>query len=1402
MRFIFLHPDNCNLERQSVMDNKIKSEALEVNLEETRKIKVHVPKPYLEFINLSSSHFGIHERALRCMTEYHHPYANHGFVVAELRKIVLNDFWFYGELEKSDEAFRIMIESLGGLLLSGIDEKLKETIVRTLVEFIDRLSDFPEKHRKIVEACIDVLEETLVENRDIYICCSAFFKKHLGKSAHLDNFKEEIFHLTREVFKVNINFWQGTTKIEQWYRENKNIFHRDYTTVIAQLGNEYFADLQHKLKRSDTFDALIENVPSYGDIANNFRQLSDSFDKFIEKFYYTFYLLYLPGMSGLKDRLIRDINFLLARVVGEIHLDEIFGFLDKIFDMFRVFRRDHTSPILNCIATLGKKIIDVDDSEDKFRVNYFEKKLIDFGFEFPGIVYVDKDWKTHVNRNHLKNIRVWLEILKYGSSIPEKLLSALIVNLRLGGVYISDTDLFQRDITHILNSNISPFYKKVKQLSFIFPVYFNEIGAEGEIRHVTTSMDELSHRNDRLIHFLRKQVHIEGNNTLIDMTRRIFNFWYHGDLEALKKGFPRDVYDAIDLKGRWFVPIHALVKDLCEKQDCDPAKFLNMPQMDLEQMLASVPEVNEIDGKRLLYICRLYALLREKYSFDTVNVVSILERYSVLGKDDISDFKRCVEENDHSGALEKVFLFMGSLKQIILDPEISEAWENIYYKRHVAFGIPSMYGVYRETKFEAMGLIFRLERVAANLMDSIIGQINLDYISATTLHRIHKVLGYFKDGMELDGISNEGFNSNLQMFRYSLTSSTFSLGQYTNIFEFMSERIREIINEYFMRSYEYPLNVIVPQLFMKDPNLSGEEKNRILLQKNEEFNREMISNCFLLQKFDGFIASILKTLHNMVDNFSPDIINSIMRYNPDLILSPFNEKSPKMDNKVFVGEKGYFLKKLFEAGIPVPPAFVLTTEVFRERHAIYKHPKLKAELDKKIGLQVRKLGKLCGKEFGNPQNPLLLSVRSGAAVSMPGAMVTFVNVGMNDEITEQLSREPGFGWAAWDSYRRLLQNWGMAHDIQRDVFDKVISDHKKKHGVKYKTGLSVAHMKELAFAYKEVLRKNGQEFEQNPLRQLENAISIVFDSWSYEKAKVYREYLRVSEDWGTSVIVQQMVFGNRNETSGSGVVFTHNPTRGRPGVHLYGDFNLSSQGEDIVSGLVHSLPVGKTQRKQLKLEGTSLQEAFPGIYKRIHALARDLLENLGFAHQEIEFTFESEKPEDLYILQVRNQNIRCDTHLEVFEGKKEDMALVGRGIGIGGGALSGILAFGDDDLKLFAEKYPDKKTILVRPDTVPDDIGMIFKCDGLLTARGGVTSHAAVTATKIGKICIVNCADLFVNEAEKECTIGGNLFKVGDDISIDGHRGNIYRGSYPIKTTEIVFNTRDKYSSDACEGDF
>ena len=1375
------------------MEKILKSGALEVNLEMTRNVEVDIPKEYLEFVELSVSRHGIHERAEKCIREFHHPLADYRFVVDQFRQIAVSDFWFYLKLERADKAFSIIAKSLGRLLALDISLRHKQTVLRTLLEFVDRLLDYPDTLMDVIHECITLLEEKMETNEECYIQGSIYFRKYLKKGARLSDFQAEIFAVTKRVYETNIRFWQKTTEIEEWYKKREPIFHKDYSNLIGGLGDKYFADLLKKIETTETFEDLVDDIPSFSDIINMFRQLGDNFSVFIEKFYYTFYLLYLPGMSGTKDRLLRDINFILEKIVSGIELDQIFDFLNSIFEMFQEFRDNHTSQILDCLLTLGKKVIELDDSENKFRVNFFEKKLIDFGFEFPGNVYVDEDWKTHVNQNHIKNIRIWLGILRYASWSPGKLLSALIANLRLGNVYISDTDLFQRDITNILNSDIVPVYKKIKQLTCIFPVYFNEIGAEGEIREVTTEMDEVSHRNDRLVHFLRKQVHIEGNNTLIDLTRMIFNFWYDAKLEKLEGIFPEDVFKAIDVNGRWFTGIHGIVNMLCKKHDCRPEKFLELEDTELDSVLADFPEGDDPDKKRFKHMCRLYRLLREKYSFDTVDIISILTRSNLIETKEIDRFKTSLEAGRYLSATKMVFRFMEHLKGLILDTKQSKPWEDIYHKRHIAFGIPSMYGVYREPKFEAMGLIFRLERIAARLMDKIIDRINLNYISATTLRRIYMILELFKQGMELDGISNQGFNSNLQMLKHSLTSTTFALGQYTNIFEFTTESIREIINEYFIRPYEYPLNVIIPQLFFDDENLSEIEKNRSLLKKAEEFNRDMIAKCFLLQKLDNFISGILKTLHDMVDNFSPEIMSNIMSYNSNLSITPFHKKKNPVDSKIFLGEKGYFLKTLFLTDTPIPQGFILTTEVFRRKNAIYSHSHLRDELISKIAQELRNLEKSAGQNYGNPQNPLLLSVRSSGAISMPGAMVSFTNVGMNDEITEALSKKPGFAWAAWDSYRRLLQNWGMSHDIHRDVFDTVISEYKHKFSAELKISLSPEQMKTVALAYKEVLEGHDIHFNQDPVAQLKKAVLFVFDSWSSPLAKIYREHLRISDEWGTAVIIQRMVFGNLHKRSGTGVIFTHNPKRGRPGVHLFGDFTVCSQGEDVVSGLVHIMPVGKTQRKQLKLSGTSLQESFPKIYKRIYDVAKDITENQGFSHQEIEFTFESENPEDLYILQVRNQIIQTDTQINVFQTPKEEMDLMGRGIGIGGGAMSGILVFDEHDLKAYAEEYPDKKMILARPDAVPDDIGMIFTCDGLMTSRGGVTSHAAVTATKTGKVCVVNCTVLVVDDAKKECTINGNRFQAGDEVSIDGHSGCIYRGNYPVELAEIVYDKISRY---------
>lgn len=1368
------------------MTEKFYSKALEANLAETRYKDIVIPGNLQAFIDLSNDYYGINKRAQECIIEYLHPFSNRLFVVEQLREILIADFWFYAGLPQATNAFNEPVILYNKLLESDLKDELGGQIVKTLLELMSLICKEEKKDLyPVIHQCLDVLSNNLKGNSAAFIKGSKFFLKYLSPVAEIKEFSGKTVKLTRDVLLQNLDFWEQSSKIEKWFEERKESLSNDFNTVFKQAGKPWFAEIRKNTKAAGSWEALSSDIPVFDDIADRFASQVNELPSFIDKFFYTFYLLHLPGMQGMKDRLVWSINKVLRSAMDELETKDLSKFTDRIFALCEELRNEHMSAVLDSILTLGKKIVDSDNTDDQQYVNYFEKKLIDFGFETPGIVYVNKDWQINVNANHIKNIRVWLELIEHSHSGMEKLLSALIVNLKLGGIFISDTDLFQREITKILNSNIAPYYKKVKQLTRIFPVYFAEIGAEGEIRNVTTNMDEVNGRQDRLVHFLRKQVHTESNNTLIDLTRRIFKFWHDGNKAALQPFVPEDVFESIELDSKYFTVIHDLVNQVLVESDLSFKQLLELDNDHFERLLKKLPAKHEKDIHRLTCIHALYALLKEKYSFETFDIVSILRRYSFIENTEIGYYEKAIKKDDFDTALKLTYQFMERLKKIIFNPEHSQSWENIYHKRHIAIGIPSMYGTYREPKFEALGLTFRLEKIATRLMEKIIDNINLDYVSAKTLNRVYEVLEYFREGLELDGIHNQGFNSNLSMFRYSLTSRSFSLNQYVNIFQFIADNVKVTIDKYFLRTYEYPLKAVIPQLYSRDIKGSEKEKLQLVNRKSEEFFRDIISSAFLVQPLDNLISRILNSLRNMVDKYPQELISDVMSYNSDLVISPFYEETLKVDNQIFLGSKAFFLKKLYLAGFPVPPGFILTTEVFRRRYAISHHNEIRKEIDDLTMLYLRKLEKITACKYGNPKTPLLLSVRSGTAISMPGAMDTFLNVGMNDHLVEELSKQPNFGWTSWDCYRRFLQSWGMAHGIHRDVFDSIMLDYKKRYNIDLKMYFAPRHMKQIAKSYKQAIEDHNVHFEQDLIKQLNYTINCVFDSWDSERAKVYRKNMQIANDWGTAVIVQKMILGNLNDNSGTGVVFTQNPLRERPGVHLYGDFTLCSQGEDIVGGLVTPLPVGETQRKQLELEGNSLQITHPEIYKRIHKIATEMTEDLGYSPQEIEFTFESERPEDLYILQTRDQDLQQPAKTNIFSNSPDQMKLLGRGIGIGGGAMNGIVAIDMDDLNKLIKANPGERIILLRPDTVPDDIGMIFECHGLLTAKGGATSHAAVTAVRLGKTCVVNCTDLVVNDAKKECNINGVTLKPGDKIAIDGHLGNIFLGHYPVETAAV-----------------
>lgn len=1362
------------------------SKALEANLAETRYRDIYIPEPHQSFIQLSEGYFGIKKRANDCITEYHHPLSNRKFVIEELREMLITDFWFYTKSELPESALSIPLEMLGKLLSEKLNTALSMMIIQTLLEFVSLIMKKKSTHLELIPTCIHILDDNLKENSYSFILSSKYFTRYLPEAAQHPSFGSDSRKLTQRVFEECYNYWQNSSSFEKWALSKPSLPESEKEILIQHIGKPYFKQLQHQLSQNPSWEELTDTLPVYDTIAERFADATEFFNQFIHKFQFVFYLLHLPGMKVINERLIWGLDKMIKQTMDELKEEEIISFIDLIFDLAYELKAEHTSPVLDFLQTLGMKVIDLDHSEHKEQVNHFEKKLIAFGFISPGTVYVDEDWQLSVNANHIKNIRIWLNLIEYSQSVMEKLLSALIVNLRLGGIFISDTDLFQREITKILNSNIAPYYKKVKQLTKIFPVFFSEIGAEGEIRKVTTTMDEISGRQDKLVHFLRKQVHTESNNTLIGLTLRIFRFWYDGNLEELKTFLPHNVYDTIDKDSEWFAPVHQMVKQLCRMNNSDPEGLLMLSASSFDVLLSTLPEGNQRDKERLHDIHSLYAHLREKYSFDSVNIIQLLQRYPFIKENEIEKLDKALKNNDFKKSLRLIYGFMNKLRTIIFNPAESESWENIYHKRHIAIGIPSMYGVYRENKFEALGLTFRLEKVATRLMEKVVERINLDYISATTLEEINVILEYFREGLELDGITNQSFNSNLQMLKYSLTSRSFSFDQYINIFQFVAQDVRRLIIKYFLKSYEYPLKVITPSLFDPEKKLSEKESSQLTSRKSEEFHRDVIAEAFLVQPLDSFVTRILQSLRSMADRLNSNLISDIMSYNSELVVSPLDERTPKMDNQVFLGSKAYHLKNLYINNFPVPPGFVITSEVFRRNNTIMALPALRKELHELFKRHLARIERISGKKFGDHENPLLLSVRSGTAISMPGAMDTILNVGLNDQLVEQISKSEKYRWSIWDSYRRLLQSWGMANGIDRDVFDSVMINFKKKLHVTQKVEFEPADMRLIAKAYKQVLADHNVVFEENLFNQLVQTINMVFESWSSERAYVYRRHLQISDNWGTAVIVQQMIYGNLSNKSGTGVIFTQNPKRERPGVHLYGDFTMRSQGEDIVAGLVKPLPVSETQRIHAGISSPSLQTLYPAIYRRLYDLATDLTENHGYSPQEIEFTFESDDPEDLHILQTRDQDLNVSQEMDSFIISPDKMALLGRGIGIGGGAMNGLAAFDEKDIeKLRVSKADELHVILIRPDTVPDDIGMVFACDGLLTARGGATSHAAVTAVRLGKTCVVNCADLFVDEMNNFCKLNGNIIRSGDPIAIDGNLGNVYSGHYPIeKTTE------------------
>ncbi len=1100
-------------------------------------------------------------------------------------------------------------------------------------------------------------------------------------------------------------------------------------------------------------------------------------------------ILEIKGLEAIHEDVLREINFEIGRWMKRESGDQLEVLLSRILKTIGNSFQDYPQAALQIIRTMG---LEITATDQRPIIDFFVRRIIRLGFQSPMLGRVSSKWHINVNPAHLQNVRVWLDIIKSNPLRCRHLLSALIVNLSLGGIFIRDTDLFQKDVSRLLNSPIRPIYNLVKQLAKLFPVYFSQIGAEGLLRKVSTEIDEITARSDKLVHFLRKQSHVESNNTIVGFIQAIILYWRTKDKKRLEGLIPDEVYSEIAQSGPLIDDIHKIFEHIFSARTINRIQdLLDLGEEQTKAMIEEVAGVAESERNRAFLMIQFYQLLHEKYALSFKDINISLQRAQSIGLPDPTKLLEVLEKgaNDKHGLLDAILDYLGELREVILTPGELKTMENIYYKRHIAVDIPSMYGSYNEPRFDALGLTFRLENLANVIFEEIILSINLGFITKATFYRISRFIPLFIKALEVDGISSSRLQNQNELFKKALEIPRFSHSQYIDIFRGFSETIKQIIQTHYGSIHDENLEVVVrrlgPEKLIAKYQREGEGTAERIQRVSESFLRDLIARTFGLQYFDHFIASILTTLLTQREELSVEDLDLLLSYDPGRTVSHIYCPNPETHDSIYMGSKGHTLANLHEMGVKVPPGFVITTEYFRCRRVIEGFCQPREDFEQRVMQMVARIEMETGRKFGHSCNPLLFSVRSGSAVSMPGMMNTFLNVGINEEIVEGLIAQTGEAWFAWDNYRRFIQSWGMSFGIPRDEFSVVMDGYKKKYGRAVKRDFSPSEIRELSRAYREVLKSHSIEFYQSPREQLFTAIKLVVESWESDKAKTYREIMMLSDNWGTAVSVQAMVFGNLDTHSGAGVLFTHDPRTSEDKVEPVGDFTWGNQGEDVVGGLVKTLPLSERQRLKEAKE-TSLESLFPCVYKKLVDISRNLVYENHWAPQELEFTFQGESEEGVFVLQSRNMTPRIKRSYPVFKkGENLGANYLGSGIGVSGGAISGLAAFDLESIEEIKRRQPGKAVILVRSDTVPDDIHEISIADGVLTAKGGATSHAAIVAHRLGKTCVVGLSRMRVHDSQKTCTIDSHTVKVGDAISLDGRSGAVYSGAVEIERVDF-----------------
>ena len=1372
------------------------SDALRANISRTAQ-KVVIPDRYAPLLEAVEGLHGVRASLGETMGEYFHTFRNADMLVEGFQTTLLRNWPYFERSADRSGLFGLLAELVLGLLDAPLSAEQASLLLRGLLQWCTDALNGP--YGSAYDDSLEMIGESLA--RLLPLQPVAFLERDalLRDLVVLAGRRPApvFFDLYRRVLLLGYRRVEERLDVPAWalaqgagLTDPAAIAER----FAALAGTRLAAHIRAAAKAPDEELLLPQQHPVLSDILGRAIGYLFHVENLEDRFAVCLYFLKDDTLGYRQNEVMAD----LLGVIKEMLHPERRMDVETILSRLTMFFRDRDNEFLlmrfKCYEAIG---VAIGEAGNVKAVDHLIGDILYWRFQYPEIRGATDEWETVVNPYHLPKIRCWMRIIESNPALYERLAAALNVQLRLGGVYIADTDLFQRDVTRFLDADIRPIYFVAKQLLRTLPVYFNEVGAEGELRAVSTQIDEICARRDTLLHFLRKQLHAESSNRMMPFCRAVLHYWSTLDPSGLEPFLSANTMEMVRGEAEWARGPHAtllaLQTQLATPQiDALAGRLLTLTPAELQAQLdllgarAAVGDgaSTDDDRRRVALLVRTYQLVAGKYSLSADDVGAAVGRHRQLEAKVRRRFERALsawQARPLPAALDRLLDaaldVLRDLKAIILSPVPSTATENIYQKRHIAAGIPSIYGNYCEPKFDALGLSFRVENLVDRLLEDLVEEGVEPYVTRASLRRMGAAIGRFERALSIDGVDSRALGANLALLDASFRSRNFTFGQYQNVFQFLVNSVTELSMTSIL-SHDQVLHAVLTN----DPR-QCEARHMSVDAVAEMVLREVLVSAWGMQTLDRYAAAALRQIAMLNGRLGVQALTRMMNYDPERLVSPIHKPKAATDDRLSLGYKGLGLKEMASYGLRVPEGFIMSTELFGAMPAMSYRP-LYADTVQRVREALGQMERQTGLRLGDQARPLLLSIRSGAAMSMPGLMTTFVNVGLNDALTEALAAEPRLGWAAWDSYRRFLQTWAMSDGIDRDFFDAIIAEFKSRHGVAQKLDFTVAQMREVAFAYRLRAREKGVVFVDDPFDQVVACILKVLESWDSSPARLYREYTGVAEEWGTAVVVQRMVFGNLSRESGSGVTFTHNPFEPYSRqVRLFGDFAVRSQGEDLVGGLVFPLPISEAQRLgSSTYRGTeqSLERDYPEVYEELLSVARRLVVERDFDPQEIEFTFESPAAEDLYVLQKRGVVQEQAKDAAYFDTSSSNYGLpVAVGMGVAGGAYSGRIAINAEQIDQLLAEAPAENIVLLRPDTVPEDIAMIARVSAVLTARGGATSHAAVTAKRLGKTAVVDCMDLEVIEREGSARHAGDAQHAGEWLSIDGRTGNIFLGRIP-----------------------